>query len=73
MVHKITIPAEKELEQYFVLRAILDTGVKKIVVKEKELENPPSLQEIAIFLEETGASFVSVLSNYRFRSDLPFS
>lgn len=73
MVHKIVIPKEKELEKYYTLRAILDTGIKKIVIKEKELESPPTLQEIAIFLEETNASFISVLPNYRFCADLPFS
>lgn len=37
-----------------------------------ELDHEPTPQEIAQFLYESHADFVSVVQNYRFESELPF-
>lgn len=75
MKHTVEIIArkKKELEEYWLLRAILDSGARKTVVKEKEIPCEPSMALIGSFLEESGASFVSVEHNYRWSDmELPF-
>lgn len=73
MVHKVVMPKEVYVEEYYVLRGIYDTGVCKRVIKEKEFKDKPTVQEIAKFLDECGAHFASVENNYRLLSDeLPF-
>lgn len=72
MICKVSIPKEVDIEEYFVLRAIINIGLKKTVIREKEFSKRPTLENIAAFLEETGASFVSVECNFRFQEKLPF-
>ena len=66
MKYKVEVKTEKEIEEYWVLRAILDTGVQKKVIKEREVEERPPLNDVVEFLEESNASFVSMERNYRF-------
>lgn len=66
MKYKVEVKTEKEIEEYWVLRAILDTGVQKKVIKEREFEERPALNDVVEFLEESNASFVSMERNYRF-------
>ena len=47
-------------------------GAKK-VVKEMELECEPTTVQIAQFLKDSGADFVSVVENYRMYNELPFA
>ena len=65
---KITVVKEevKELERYYVVRAIRDTGLTKKCIDEKVFENPPTDEEIGLFLYQTKADFCSVNANYRF-------
>ena len=71
----IAIEVEKEIEEYWLLRGVYDDGVQKRVIAEKEFSNPPTYGEVAKFLEESKATFVSMEHNYRFpdsESELPF-
>lgn len=72
MTHTLTIPTQVQLEEYFVLRAIKDTGDKKTVISEKEFTTEPTLTDIAQFLVESGADFVSKVANYRVGGEIPF-
>lgn len=67
---------KKILEEFWLIRALKNSNVpfdqSKEIIKEVELEKEPSTQEIAQFLFETGADFVSVIKNYRFEVDLQF-
>ena len=76
MKHKVTITKteQKTLEEYWCMRAIKAKALSntKTVVKEKECIKEPTLEEIAIFLAESGGDFVSVAHNYRFEPELPF-
>ncbi len=73
MIHDVSIPRNVELEEYYVLRGIVDDLGKKKVVKEKEFSNRPTLSDIATFLEESKASFASLVTNYRLAdNELPF-
>lgn len=75
MKRKIEINVVKEIEEYWLLRGVYDDGVKKRVISEKEFSNPPTYGEVAKFLEESKATFVSMEHNYRFpdsESELPF-
>ena len=51
-------------------------GVKKEetnrIIDTRELDHKPKPDEIAQFLSDTGADFVSVVQNYRFENELPF-
>lgn len=49
-----------------------DLGEKSRVMDKKELSHAPTLDEIAQFLFNSKADFVSVVQNYRFENDLPF-
>lgn len=75
MLHKVTITKseEKVLEEYWLMRAIKENPETKAktVVKESECAKEPTLEEIALFLANSGGNFVSVEHNYRF-ADLPF-
>lgn len=75
MLHKVTITKseEKTLEEYWCMRAIKENPEtkSKSVVKESECTKEPTLEEIALFLANSGGDFVSVEHNYRF-ADLPF-
>lgn len=66
MIFKVQITKEKELEAYWVIRAIKKCGCVKSVIAEKEFESCPTNSEIAVVLKETGADFASVVQNYRF-------
>lgn len=75
MKKKIEIKVVKEIEEYWLLRGIYDDGLQKRVIKEKEFDRHPTTGEIAVFLEESKATFVSVKHNFRFpdpESELPF-
>lgn len=78
MLHNVTVKHEenKVLEKYWLLRAEKKEGKYPIPYsesfKEKELDHEPTPQEIAQFLYESHADFVSVVQNYRFESELPF-
>lgn len=71
MLHSVTVKHEenKVLESYYVMCGTSDMGIKKV---EKELDNEPTPYEIAQFLSDSKADFVSVVQNYRFVSELPF-
>ena len=73
MLHNVTVSEDKVLEEYWCIRAI-KTNIhnEKVVVGEMKCTNKPTLNEIAAFLKNSGADFVSVVQNYRFESDLPF-
>ena len=59
-----------ELEEYWVLRGIKDTGCKKEVVMEKELDEIPMADEIAQFLNDNPkATFCSVEHNFRLKGE----
>ena len=56
----------KELEKYYVIRAIKDTDAKKKCIAEKICIERPTEEEIGCFLYDTKADFCSVVENYRF-------
>lgn len=77
----------KVLEEFWVMYAMKNegiaeynqkTGVSKVlgvescIVDKKELKEKPNKNEIAQFLSDSKADFVSVVQNYRFESELPF-
>lgn len=72
---EVTTTENKVIEEYWVMRAVKENvivqGRTKQVFKEQELTHEPTPQEIAQFLSESKADFVSVEHNYRF-ADLPF-
>lgn len=78
MLHNVTIKYEKNktLEKYWLMRAEKKEGKYPIPYsesfKEKELDHEPTPNEIAQFLSDSKADFVSVVQNYRFASELPF-
>lgn len=67
---------EQQLEQYWVARALKNNDMTfnytKTVVGEREFNHYPTLNEIAQFLFDSGADFVSVVQNYRSENELPF-
>ncbi len=78
MLHNVTVKHEenKVLEEFWVMRAEKKEGKYPIpyseAVKENELDHAPTLDEIAQFLSDSKADFVSVVQNYRFENELPF-
>lgn len=80
MLHNVTVKHEenKVLEKYWLMRAIKDGDMygepptSKRVISEKECTHEPTPNEIAQFLSDSGADFVSVVQNYRFENELPF-
>lgn len=80
MLHNVTVKHEenKVLEKYWLMRAIKDGDMygqpptQKRVISERELDHEPNPDEIAKFLYESHADFVSVVQNYRFENELPF-
>lgn len=78
MLHNVTVKHEesKLLEEFWVMRAVkegkLPFDFKKTVIDERKLYHEPSKNEIAQFLYESHADFVSVVQNYRFENELPF-
>ena len=78
MLHNVTIKHEenKVLEIYCVMRGIKESDTPfdptKKVIAEKKLDHKPTISEIAQFLSDSKADFVSVVQNYRFESELPF-
>lgn len=74
MILNAKIETKVKLEIIYVLRAIRDDGFSKTVISEKEFSEVPSSSDIAVFLKETGADFVSLVTNFRFPiEDVPFS
>lgn len=65
---KITVVKEetRELEKYYVIRAIRDTGLNKKCIAEKKCSTEPTEEEIGLFLYQTKADFCSVTTNYGF-------
>ena len=80
MLHNVTVKHEesKVLEKYWLMRTIKDGDMygqppmPKRVISEKELDHEPTPNEIAQFLSDSKADFVSVVQNYRFENELPF-
>lgn len=81
MLHNVTVKHEenKVLEKYWLMRAIKDGDMygepkptPKRVIVEKECTHEPTPNEIAQFLSDSKADFVSVVQNYRFENELPF-
>ena len=78
MLHNVTVKHEenKVLEGFWIMKATneivteLFTGYKD--VGRKKLDHKPTPDEIAQFLSDSGADFVSVVQNYRFENELPF-
>lgn len=56
---------ETSLEEYYVIRGVVNNGSVKKVISEKEFETEPLSEDIAQFLVETKADFASVVKNYR--------
>ncbi len=73
MVYEVDIPSTVRVEKYYVLRGIMSVMGAKKVVKEMELECEPTTVQIAQFLKDSGADFVSVVENYRMYNELPFA
>lgn len=78
MLHNVTVKHEenKVLKEFWVMKTERTTetvpgGVRK-EWKEQELDHEPTPNEIAQFLYESKADFVSVVQNYRFENELPF-
>lgn len=78
MLHNVTVKHEenKVLEKYWLMRAertveTVPGGVRK-EWKEQELDHEPTPNEIAQFLSDSKADFVSVVQNYRLANELPF-
>lgn len=78
MLHNVTVKHEEDkvLEEFWVMRAVkegkLPFDFKKTVIDERKLDHEPSKSEIAQFLSDSKADFVSVAQNYRFENELPF-
>lgn len=78
MLHNVTVKHEenKVLEEFWIMKAEKKEGKYPIpyseAVKEKDLDHNPTPQEIAQFLSDNKADFVSVVQNYRFENELPF-
>lgn len=73
MLHNVTVSEDKVLEEYWCIRAIKeDFNNAKKVVREMKCTNKPTLNEIAVFLKNSGGDFVSVVQNYRLENELPF-
>ena len=72
IIKQLPVREDKILEEYWCMRGITRTNNTLSVCKEKELPNKPELEEIAQFLSDSNADFVSVEHNYRFEPDLPF-
>lgn len=88
ILHNVTVKHEesKVLEQYWVMQAIqkdfqtdcmitcagIFAGKGDKLLDSKELNHKPTPNEIAQFLYESHADFVSVVQNYRFENELPF-
>ena len=80
MLYNVTVKHEesKVLEKYWLMRAIKDGDMygepptQKRVISEKECTHEPTPNEIAQFLSDSKSDFVSVVQNYRFKSEFPF-
>lgn len=88
MLHNAAVKCEKNkvLEQYWVMQAIqkdfqtdfmitcagIFAGKGDRLLNSKELDHEPTPEEIAQFLYDSKADFVSVVQNYRFENELPF-
>lgn len=71
MKHRVNVPREVYVEEYYVLRGIQNCGLVKKVIQEKEFKTRPSIVDIVQFLEESKADFVSEEMNYRLSNDKP--
>lgn len=72
MTHTVTIPTQVQIEEYFILRAIRNANGRNNVISENEFDHEPTLTDIAQFLVESGADFVSKVVNYRVGVEIPF-
>lgn len=73
MILNTKIETKVKLERIHVLRAIHDDGFSKKVIAEKEFSTVPYSSEIANFLNETRADFVSLVTNFRLPiQEVPF-
>lgn len=78
----------KVLERYYVMvamrnnkiaeydhetRSTKDLGEGSRIMDKKEMGSEPTNDDIAQFLSDSGADFVTVEQNYRFQPDLPFN
>lgn len=73
MIYKANVSKEVQIEEFYVLRGIFNTGVCKKVIKEKEFAEKPTMVEIAEFLEGSDVHFASIETNYRIANDFPFA
>ena len=67
MIIEVIKRKEMKLEKYYVIRAIKSSKGKKECIAEKECSTEPTGQEIGSFCYEQGATFCSVVENYRLR------
>lgn len=88
ILHNVNIKHKenKVLEEFWVIRAMkkdfksgftsssygFSAQIGALIIKEQELNHEPTPNEIAQFLYESHADFVSVVQNYRFANELPF-
>lgn len=76
MKHKVTITTNKEktVEEFWIMKTsrLMDVLNSKIsyVHTEKELNHKPTIEEIAQFLSDSQADFVTVSHNYRFAKEI---
>lgn len=83
MLHNVTVrkSENKKLEEFWIMRAVheirecdSETKRQKInfhVIEDVETDHNPTPNEIAQFLSDSKADFVSVVQNYRFENELP--
>ena len=69
MVHKVEIPSTVHLTELFVLRGIKCTETGKCVIAEREYSVQPSLTHVVQFLQESGADFASIVTNFRIEKE----
>lgn len=69
---QITKTENKTLEEYWLMRGVKNKHGEKKVILEREFEHYPEKYEIAQFLVDSGADFVSVEHNFRIEPELPF-
>ncbi len=78
MLHNVTVKYEesKVLEQYWVIELWRESKMppdfKDVLVWKRIFKHEPTSNEIAQFLHESHADFVSVVQNYRFANEFPF-
>ncbi len=65
---KIDVKQTVELEEFWMLRGVRDTVIRKEVVAEKEITHYPTEEDVAQFLyDNPKVNYCSVQPNYRLK------